>query len=155
MRRQGIDVVDLGAGEPDFPTPEHVKAAAHPALDQNFTKYTPSAGITELRQAVCQRYQLDYGVGFKPEEVIVTAGGKQALYNTALVLFDHGDEVITHAPVLADHSRADQAGRRRARRRPDLAGRRVRDPRGRDAGGDHAANQGDPASTRRATRRAP
>jgi aspartate aminotransferase len=98
MRRQGIDVVDLGAGEPDFPTPEHVKAAAHQALDQNFTKYTPSAGIPELRQAICERYQLDYGVGFKPEEVIVTAGGKQALYNTALVLFDHGDEVITHAP---------------------------------------------------------
>lgn len=98
MRRRGIDVVDLGAGEPDFPTPEHVKAAAHEALDQNFTKYTPSAGIAELRQAICQRYQLDYGVGFKPEEVIVTAGGKQALYNTALVLFDHGDEVVTHAP---------------------------------------------------------
>jgi aspartate aminotransferase len=98
MRRQGIDVVDLGAGEPDFPTPEHVKAAAHTALDQNFTKYTPAAGITELRQAVCQRYQLDHGVAFKPEEVIITAGGKQALYNTALVLFDHGDEVITHAP---------------------------------------------------------
>jgi aspartate aminotransferase len=98
MRRQGLDVVDLGAGEPDFPTPEHVKAAAHAALDQNFTKYTPAAGITELRQAVCQRYQLDYDVAFKPEEVIITAGGKQALYNTALVLFDHGDEVITHAP---------------------------------------------------------
>jgi aspartate aminotransferase len=98
MRRQGIDVVDLGAGEPDFPTPEHVKAAAHLALDQNFTKYTPSAGIPELRQAVCQRYETDYGVSFKPEEVIITAGGKQALYNTAMVLFDHGDEVITHAP---------------------------------------------------------
>lgn len=98
MRRQGVDVVDLGAGEPDFPTPEHVKAAAHAALDQNFTKYTPSAGIAELRQAICQRYQIDYGVTFKPEQVIVTAGGKQALYNTALVLFDHGDEVITHAP---------------------------------------------------------
>ena len=98
LRRKGVDVVDLGAGEPDFPTPEHVKAAAHTALDQNFTKYTPSAGISELREAICQRYQLDYGVGFKPEEVIVTAGGKQALYNTSLVLFDHGDEVITHAP---------------------------------------------------------
>jgi aspartate aminotransferase len=98
LRRQGIDVVDLGAGEPDFPTPEHVKAAAHAALDENFTKYTPSAGIPELRQAVCQRYETDYGVGFKPEEVIITAGGKQALYNTAMVLFDHGDEVITHAP---------------------------------------------------------
>lgn len=98
LRRQGVDVVDLGAGEPDFPTPEHVKAAAHAALDQNFTKYTPSAGIAELREAICQRYAADYGVAFRPEEVIVTAGGKQALYNTALVLFDHGDEVITHAP---------------------------------------------------------
>ena len=98
LRRQGVDVVDLGAGEPDFPTPEHVKNAAHAALDQNFTKYTPSAGIVELRQAVCQRYDTDYGVAFKPEEVIITAGGKQALYNTAMVLFDHGDEVITHAP---------------------------------------------------------
>lgn len=98
MRRQGIDVVDLGAGEPDFPTPEHVKAAAHKALDENFTKYTPSIGIPELRQAICQRYETDYGVSFKPEEVIATAGGKQALYNTAMVLFDHGDEVITHAP---------------------------------------------------------
>jgi len=98
MRRQGIDVVDLGAGEPDFPTPEHVKAAARLAIDQNFTKYTPAAGVVELRQAICQRYQTDYGVTYKPEEVIVTAGGKQALYNTALVLFDHGDEVVTHAP---------------------------------------------------------
>ncbi len=98
MRRAGVDVVDLGAGEPDFPTPEHVKDAAHAALDQNFTKYTPSAGIVELRQAICQRYETDYGVGFAPEEVIVTAGGKQALYNTAMVLFDPGDEVITHAP---------------------------------------------------------
>jgi aspartate aminotransferase len=98
LRRQGVDVVDLGAGEPDFPTPEHVKDAARLAIDQNFTKYTPSAGVPELRQAVCQRYQSDYAVTYKPEEVIITAGGKQALYNTALVLFDHGDEVITHAP---------------------------------------------------------
>lgn len=98
LRRLGVDVVDLGAGEPDFPTPEHIKAAAHLALDQNFTKYTPAAGVPELRQAICQRYETDYGVSYKPDEVIVTAGGKQALYNTAMVLFDHGDEVITHAP---------------------------------------------------------
>jgi len=98
LRRLGVDVVDLGAGEPDFPTPEHIKAAAHLALDQNFTKYTPAAGVPELRQAICQRYETDYGVTYKPDEVIVTAGGKQALYNTAMVLFDHGDEVITHAP---------------------------------------------------------
>ena len=98
LRQQGIDVVEFGAGEPDFPTPLHVKAAAHAAIDANFTKYTPAAGTSELKQAICARYQADYGVDFTPAEVIVTAGGKQALYNVALVLFGAGDEVITHAP---------------------------------------------------------
>lgn len=98
LRRQGVDVVDLGAGEPDFSTPEHVKNAAHAALDANFTKYTPSAGVLELREAVAQRYRLDYDADIKAEEVIITAGAKQALYNTAMVLFEAGDEVITHAP---------------------------------------------------------
>jgi aspartate aminotransferase len=98
LRRSGVDVVDLGAGEPDFATPEHVKAAAHAALDANFTKYTPSAGIMELREAVCFRYRQDYGAEIKPEEVILTAGAKQALYNTAMALYEPGDEVITHGP---------------------------------------------------------
>jgi aspartate aminotransferase len=98
LRRTGVDVIDLGAGEPDFATPDNVKDAAHAALDANFTKYTPSAGVLELRQAVASRYGLDYGVQIKPEEVILTAGGKQALYNTAMALFEEGDEVITHGP---------------------------------------------------------
>lgn len=98
LRRQGVDVVDLGAGEPDFATPEHIKNAAHAALDANFTKYTPSPGVMELREAVCMRYRADYGVEIKPEEVIITAGAKQALYNTAMALFEAGDEVITHGP---------------------------------------------------------
>lgn len=98
LRRQGVDVVDLGAGEPDFSTPEHVKQAAHAAIDANFTKYTPTPGVLELRDAVCQRYRLDYGISTRPEEVIITAGAKQALFNTAFVLFEPGDEVITHAP---------------------------------------------------------
>lgn len=98
LRRQGIDVVDLGAGEPDFPTPEHVKAAAHDALNADFTKYTPSAGIVELREAVCSRYRIDYGIDVKPDQVILTAGGKQALFNAAMALFGPGDEVITHGP---------------------------------------------------------
>lgn len=98
LRRQGVDVVDLGAGEPDFATPEHVKAAAHAALDANFTKYTPSAGIAELREAVARRYREDYGIETRLEEVIITAGGKQALYNAAMALFEEGDEVITHGP---------------------------------------------------------
>jgi aspartate aminotransferase len=98
LRQQGIDVVEFGAGEPDFPTPSHVKAAAHAAIDANFTKYTPAGGTSELKQAICARYKADYGIDYKPGEVIVTAGGKQALYNVAVVLFGAGEEVITHAP---------------------------------------------------------
>ena len=98
LRQQGIDVVEFGAGEPDFPTPAFIKAAAHAAIDGNFTKYTPAAGTGELKQAICARYAADYGVDYKTNEVIVTAGGKQGLYNVALALFGAGDEVITHAP---------------------------------------------------------
>ena len=98
LRRQGVSVIDLGAGEPDFPTPAHVTAAAHAALDKNFTKYTPNPGISDLREAVAQRYRDDYGTDYAGDEVIITAGGKQALYHAALALFGPGDDVITHAP---------------------------------------------------------
>lgn len=98
LRREGVDVVDLGAGEPDFPTPAHVVAAGHAALDAGRTKYTSNAGIQDLRQAVATRYQLDYGVTYAADEVIITAGGKQALFHAALALFGEGDEVITHIP---------------------------------------------------------
>jgi len=98
LRRAGIDVIDFGAGEPDFPTPDPVKASAHDAINHDFTKYTPAAGIAELKRAVADRYRADYGVDYSDGEVIITAGGKQALYNTALTLFGPGDEVITHAP---------------------------------------------------------
>ncbi|MGH9346677.1 MAG: pyridoxal phosphate-dependent aminotransferase [Vicinamibacterales bacterium] len=98
LRRAGVDVVDLGAGEPDFDTPAHVKAAGIRAIEENFTRYTPAAGILELREAVCARYRSDYGVRITPEEILITAGGKQSLFNAALALFDPGDEVITHAP---------------------------------------------------------
>jgi aspartate aminotransferase len=98
LRRQGVDVVDLGAGEPDFPTPAHITAAAHAALDANFTKYTANMGVTELREAVGARYREDYVVTYAADEVINTAGGKQALVHTALALVGEGDEVITHTP---------------------------------------------------------
>ena len=98
LRRQGVDVVDLGAGEPDFPTPPHIIAAAHTALDKNFTKYTANMGVLELRQAVGARYQQDYGVSYAPDEVIITAGGKQALLHAAMALFGPGDDVVTHMP---------------------------------------------------------
>ncbi len=94
----GVDVVDCGAGEPDFPTPLHVSAAAHAAIDANFTKYTVNSGTDELKRAICARYRADYGIEYAPAETIVSAGGKQALYNAALCLFGRGDEVITHMP---------------------------------------------------------
>jgi aspartate aminotransferase len=98
LRREGYNVVDFSAGEPDFPTPEHVKAAGKAAIDANFTRYTVAPGIPELRQAICTRYHQDYGINVTPAEVLMTVGGKQALFNAALALFDPGDEVITHAP---------------------------------------------------------
>ena len=75
LRRQGVDVVDLGAGEPDFPTPAHIKAAGTTAIADDFTKYTPNAGIPELKQAICDRYRADYGVAYDTSETIVSAGG--------------------------------------------------------------------------------
>jgi aspartate aminotransferase len=98
LRREGVEVIDFGAGEPDFGTPASIGAAAHAAIDQHFTKYTPVSGTVELRRAICERYRLDYGVEYNESEVITSAGGKQALFNTALALFSAGDEVITHAP---------------------------------------------------------
>jgi aspartate aminotransferase len=98
LKAQGVDVVDFGAGEPDFPTPPHISAAAHAAIDANFTKYTTNSGTQELKQAVCDRYRQDYGVDYTAAETIITAGGKQALFNTAMCLFGSGDEVITHMP---------------------------------------------------------
>jgi len=98
LKARGIDVVDLGAGEPDFPTPRHIGAAAHAAIDANFTKYTTNSGTDELKKAIVARYKTDYGIEYATSEVIVTAGGKQALFNAVMVLFDEGDEVITHMP---------------------------------------------------------
>src|SRR5918993_18193 len=98
LKAQGVDVIDFGAGEPDFSTPRHIGAAAHAAIDANFTKYTTNSGTDDLKRAVCARYVTDYGINYSPAETIITAGGKQALYNSAMCLFGSGDEVITHMP---------------------------------------------------------
>jgi aspartate aminotransferase len=98
LKAQGVDIVDFGAGEPDFPTPPHISAAAHAAIDSNFTKYTTNSGTDDLKRAVCARYRTDYGVEYSTAEVILSAGGKQALFNAAMCLFGPGDEVITHMP---------------------------------------------------------
>lgn len=98
LRSQGVDLVDFGAGEPHFATPEHIKQAGIEAIQKNFTKYTPVAGIKDLREAIVARHKQDFGSNYSFDETIVTTGGKNALFNTFQVLVDHGDEVIIPVP---------------------------------------------------------
>src|SRR6202789_1256154 len=79
LRAQGEDVVDFGAGEPDFPTPDNIKQAAIRAVEQNFTKYTPAAGTAELKKVVCERHAADFGTSYKPSECVISVGGKHVL----------------------------------------------------------------------------
>jgi aspartate aminotransferase len=98
LRAAGVDVVDFGAGEPDFPTPDNIKQAAIRALEQNFTKYTATGGTAELKKAVCERHRLDFGTDYKPGECLITVGGKHAIFNLMQALVNPGDEVIIPAP---------------------------------------------------------
>jgi aspartate aminotransferase len=98
LRQQGIDVVDFGAGEPHFATPQHIKDAAIAAIQANFTKYTAVGGTTELRDAIVQRHGQDFDSNYRREEVVASVGGKHALFNAIQVLVDHGDEVILPVP---------------------------------------------------------
>jgi aspartate aminotransferase len=98
LRAQGVDVVDFGAGEPHFATPQHIKDAAIAAIQGNFTKYTAVAGTTELRDAIVHRHAVDFDSDYRREQVIASVGGKQALFNAVQVLVDHGDEVILPVP---------------------------------------------------------
>jgi aspartate aminotransferase len=98
MKSEGIDVCGFGAGEPDFDTPEHIKAAAIAALEAGFTKYTPSSGIPELRQAIADKFLLDNGVDYKPSQIVVSDGAKHSCYNAILATCQPGDEVIIPAP---------------------------------------------------------
>jgi aspartate aminotransferase len=98
LRQQGIDVVDFGAGEPHFPTPQHIKDAAIAAIHNNFTKYTAVGGTIELRDAIIKRHSADFGSEYRREECIASVGGKHGLFNAIQVLVDHGDEVILPVP---------------------------------------------------------
>jgi aspartate aminotransferase len=98
LRNQGVDVVDFGAGEPHFATPQHIKDAAIAAIQGNFTKYTAVGGTIELRDAIVQRHEADFASGYRREETIASTGGKHALFNAVQVLVDHGDEVILPVP---------------------------------------------------------
>ena len=84
MKSEGLDVCGFGAGEPDFDTPEHIKAAAIAALESGFTKYTPSSGIPELRQAIADKLELENGLSYKPSQIIVSTGAKHSCYNGIL-----------------------------------------------------------------------
>jgi aspartate aminotransferase len=98
LRDQGVDVVDFGAGEPDFPTPDHIKRAGIRAIERNFTKYTPAGGTAELKQAVCDRHNGDFGTDYQPSECIITVGGKHLVFNLTQALVDPGDEVVIPVP---------------------------------------------------------
>jgi len=98
LRQQGIDVVDFGAGEPHFATPQHIKDAAISAIQNNFTKYTAVGGTPELRDAIVHRHAVDFDSDYRREEAIASTGGKHALFNAIQVLVDHGDEVILPVP---------------------------------------------------------
>lgn len=98
LRAQGVDLADLGAGEPHFATPQHIKQAAIDAINADFTRYTAVAGIPELRRAIVERHARDFGSDYSMDECMATAGGKHALFNAFQVLVDHGDEVIIPVP---------------------------------------------------------
>src|SRR5262245_10436397 len=98
LKASGADLVEFGAGEPHFATPQHIKDAAIQAIQQNFTRYTPVPGISELREAIAKRHAADFGSSYKSEEAIASTGGKLALFNAIQVLVDHGDEVILPVP---------------------------------------------------------
>jgi aspartate aminotransferase len=98
MKAEGIEVFGFGAGEPDMDTPEHIKAAAITALQEGRTKYTPSSGIPELRQAISQKFLKDNGLDYKPHQVIVSCGAKQSCFNAIAAVVNEGDEVLIPAP---------------------------------------------------------
>src|SRR5215467_5002117 len=98
LRAQGADLVDLGAGEPDFPTPRDIKDAAERAIDENFTKYTSASGIAPIKKAIVEMLHRDFGVQYKPSQVIVTIGGKQAIFNAMAAVLNPGDDVLIPKP---------------------------------------------------------
>ncbi len=104
MKAQGIDVVGFGAGEPDFPTPDNIKAACIRALSENKTKYTAASGIIELKQAVCHRMKEDCGVDYTPSQVVIASGAKHIVYLTVRALVNPGDEVVIPAPYWVSYS---------------------------------------------------
>ena len=104
LRAQGIDVIDLSLGEPDFDTPEHIKQSAIKAITDNWSHYTPVPGFLDLREAVCFKLKRDNNLDYKPEEIVVSTGAKQSLANAILALVDEDDDVIIPTPYWVTYS---------------------------------------------------
>ncbi|MBN2372560.1 pyridoxal phosphate-dependent aminotransferase [bacterium] len=103
MKQEGIDVIGFGAGEPDFDTPSHIKDAAIKALGSGLTKYTPTSGIKELKEAICRKFKVDNNLDYSPENVLVSCGAKHSLYNAILTLCEENDEVILPSPYWVSY----------------------------------------------------
>jgi len=103
MKSEGIDVCGFGAGEPDFDTPDHIKAAAIAALEAGFTKYTPSGGLPELRQAIAEKLEADNQLKYRPSQIIVSSGAKHSCYNAILATCQAGDEVLIPSPYWVSY----------------------------------------------------
>ena len=103
LKSQGIDIIGFGAGEPDFDTPENIKSSAKISIDEGFTKYTAASGIIELKEAIRERIQSDYGINYQNNEILVGSGAKHVLYNLFNVLVDNGDEVLIPSPYWVSY----------------------------------------------------
>ena len=103
LRKAGVKVVDLGAGQPDFDTPENIKTAAKKAIDSGFTKYTATPGIVELRRAICEKLEKENGLKYSPDEIVVSCGAKHTLFNVLFALLEEGEEVIVPSPYWVSY----------------------------------------------------
>jgi aspartate aminotransferase len=111
LRAQGIDVVDLSVGEPDFNTPEHIKEAAKRAIDENWSHYTPVPGYLELRETICRKLKRDNGLAYTPQQIVVSTGAKQSIANVMLSILDDDDEIIIPTPYWVSYSEIARLGR--------------------------------------------
>jgi len=115
LRANGIDVVDLSLGEPDFDTPEYIKEAAKKAIEENWSHYTPVAGFADLREAVCHKFKRDNGLQYQPENIVVSTGAKHSLANAILSLVDEGDEAIIPTPFWVTYAALVQLAKGKVR----------------------------------------
>ena len=141
LQAAGHDVIGLGAGEPDFDTPDNIKEAAIAAIRGGKTKYTNVEGIPELKEAICRKFKRENGLDYKPSQVIVAPGGKKIIFNAMMATLNPGDEVIVPAPYWVSYPDIVRAGRRHARDRRGDARGQIQAPARGAGSGDHAEDQ--------------